>query len=70
MLGRISLILEKVKSFDLPIVIDADGLWHLTINPDILKGYQKAVITPNAMEFSRSVFLYQSNILSVLGKSL
>lgn len=55
MLGRISLILEKVKSFDLPIVIDADGLWHLTINPDILKGYQKAVITPNAMEFSRLV---------------
>lgn len=55
MLGRISLILEKVKAFDLPIVIDADGLWHLTINPDIIKGYQKAVITPNAMEFSRLV---------------
>ena len=46
-------LLFQVKSFQLPIVIDADGLWHLTINPDILKGYQKAVITPNAMEFSR-----------------
>ena len=37
MLGRISLILEKVKSFNVPIVIDADGLWHLTTNPGILK---------------------------------
>jgi NAD(P)H-hydrate repair Nnr-like enzyme with NAD(P)H-hydrate dehydratase domain len=37
MLGRISLILEKVKSFNVPIVIDADGLWHLTTNPNILK---------------------------------
>jgi len=55
MLGRISLILDKVKSFNVPIVIDADGLWHLTTNPGILKGYKKAVITPNAMEFSRLV---------------
>jgi len=55
MLGRISLILEKVKSFNVPIVIDADGLWHLTTNPNILKGYRKAVVTPNAMEFSRLV---------------
>jgi len=55
MLGRISLILDKVKSFNVPIVIDADGLWHLTTNPGILKGYRKAVITPNAMEFSRLV---------------
>lgn len=55
MLGRISLILEKVKAANLPIVIDADGLWHLTTNPTILKGYTKAVITPNAVEFSRLV---------------
>jgi len=55
MLGRISLILDKVKSSNIPIVIDADGLWHLTTNPGILKGYKKAVITPNAMEFSRLV---------------
>jgi len=55
MLGRISLILEKVKAANLPIVIDADGLWHLTTNPNILKGYTRAVITPNAIEFARLV---------------
>lgn len=55
MLGRISLIIEKVKSNNVPIVIDADGLWHLAMNPGIIKGYKRAVITPNAMEFSRLV---------------
>jgi len=55
MLGRISLIMEKAKTLNIPIVLDADGLWHLATNPAILKGYTKAVITPNAMEFSRLV---------------
>ena len=55
MLGRISLILEKAKACCVPVVIDADGLWHLTMNPGIIKDYQQAVITPNAMEFSRLV---------------
>ena len=52
MLGRISIILEKVKLLNIPIVIDSDGLWHLMTNPGILKGYTRAVITPNAVEFS------------------
>ena len=55
MLGRISIILEKVKMLNIPIVIDSDGLWHLMTNPLILKGYTRAVITPNAVEFSRLV---------------
>ena len=52
MLGRISIILEKVKLLNIPIVIDSDGLWHLMTNPGILKGYTRVVITPNAVEFS------------------
>jgi len=55
MLGRIALIMEKAKARGIPIVVDADGLWHLATNPSILQGYTKAVITPNAMEFSRLV---------------
>ena len=57
MLGRISIILEKVKLLNIPIVIDSDGLWHLMTNPGILKGYTRAVITPNAVEFSLLVSL-------------
>jgi len=55
MLGRISIIMEKAKSRNIPIVVDADGLWHLASNPSILHGYPRAVVTPNAMEFSRLV---------------
>jgi len=55
MLGRISIIMEKAKQRNIPIVVDADGLWHLATNPGLLQGYTRAVITPNAMEFSRLV---------------
>lgn len=54
-LERISVIIEKAKANNLPLVIDADGLWLLAMNPEIIKGYKRAVITPNAMEFSRLV---------------
>ena len=36
-------------------MIDGDGLWHLITKPDILRGYKRAVITPNADEFSHLV---------------
>ena len=35
------------------IVVDADGLWLLQNEPDIIKGYRKAILTPNVAEFSR-----------------
>ena len=47
--------MDKVKSSNIPVVIDADGLWHLTNNPNVIKGYRKAVLTPNAVEFSNLV---------------
>lgn len=47
--------LLQVKAAKLPLVIDADGLWHLISTPELIKGYTKAVLTPNAMEFSRLV---------------
>ncbi len=34
-------------------MIDADGLWHLIHSPSLIRGYSKAVLTPNAMEFCR-----------------
>ena len=55
MLGRISIVIDKCKERNIPIVIDADGLWFLTNNPNVIRGYKKAVLTPNAMEFSRLV---------------
>jgi ATP-dependent NAD(P)H-hydrate dehydratase len=32
-------------------VIDADGMWLVTHQPEIIKGYEHVVLTPNAMEY-------------------
>ncbi|XP_031194898.1 ATP-dependent (S)-NAD(P)H-hydrate dehydratase isoform X4 [Mastomys coucha] len=59
-LGRDSLllsnargILESSKARDIPVVIDADGLWLIAQQPALIHGYQKAILTPNHVEFSR-----------------
>lgn|SRR5258708_4326411 len=35
------------------IVLDADGLWLIQNHPEYIKGYRKAVLTPNLVEFNR-----------------
>jgi ATP-dependent NAD(P)H-hydrate dehydratase len=54
-LGRMSLVVEKAKALGLPIILDADALWQVNANPRLVQGYTRAVLTPNAMEFSRLV---------------
>nr|XP_020464989.1 ATP-dependent (S)-NAD(P)H-hydrate dehydratase isoform X1 [Monopterus albus]XP_020464990.1 ATP-dependent (S)-NAD(P)H-hydrate dehydratase isoform X1 [Monopterus albus] len=46
-------VIEKSKAKDIPIVIDADGLWLATQQPSVIQGYQKGILTPNFMEFTR-----------------
>lgn len=41
------------RQVELPIVLDGDALWLLKDMPELLRGYRKAVITPNAVEFDR-----------------
>lgn len=53
MLENVEGILEAAKTRDIPVVIDADGLWLVTERPALVLGYQKAILTPNHMEFSR-----------------
>ncbi|KAJ6667379.1 hypothetical protein lerEdw1_016500 [Lerista edwardsae] len=59
-LGRDDVLLEKAKGIiekskikGIPIVIDADGLWLIAQQPSLVQGYPRAILTPNAMEFSR-----------------
>uniref|UniRef100_A0A8C9QTX2 ATP-dependent (S)-NAD(P)H-hydrate dehydratase n=1 Tax=Spermophilus dauricus TaxID=99837 RepID=A0A8C9QTX2_SPEDA len=40
-------ILESSKARNIPVVIDADGLWLVAQQPALVHGYQKAVLTPN-----------------------
>ncbi|MCI4378346.1 hypothetical protein PGIGA_G00214830 [Pangasianodon gigas] len=46
-------VIEKSKSRGIPIVIDADGLWLVSKDPSVIQGYQRGILTPNFMEFSR-----------------
>ncbi|KAM4731340.1 ATP-dependent (S)-NAD(P)H-hydrate dehydratase isoform 2-T2 [Anableps anableps] len=46
-------VIERSKARDIPIVIDADGLWLITHQPSVIQGYQKGILTPNFMEFTR-----------------
>ncbi|KAM4561018.1 ATP-dependent (S)-NAD(P)H-hydrate dehydratase [Fundulus diaphanus] len=46
-------VIERSKARDIPIVIDADGLWLISQQPSVIHGYQKAILTPNFMEFTR-----------------
>lgn len=62
-LGRQEKVLEAIKAIcvkakekALPLVLDADALYMLSLsagNLDIIKGYDKCLITPNKMEFDR-----------------
>lgn len=53
MIETVSLVIEAAKKRNLHIVIDADGLYLVQKNPDIIKGYKRAVLTPNVVEFKR-----------------
>ncbi|KAA0716038.1 ATP-dependent (S)-NAD(P)H-hydrate dehydratase [Triplophysa tibetana] len=46
-------IIERSKLRSIPIIIDADGLWLVAKEPSVIQGYQKGILTPNVMEFSR-----------------
>ena len=49
--GRISL--QVAKEAGSWLVVDADGLWLLQNEPELVKGYRRAVLTPNVVEFGR-----------------
>lgn len=52
-LSTVAQIIAKARTHQLPLVIDGDGLWLITQDPNIIKGYQRAILTPNAIEYSR-----------------
>ncbi|XP_074650117.1 ATP-dependent (S)-NAD(P)H-hydrate dehydratase-like [Tubulanus polymorphus] len=53
LLDNTKILLEHAMKLNKPIVIDADGLFLLSENPDLIQGYQKAILTPNKVEFKK-----------------
>uniref|UniRef100_A0A8C9F457 ATP-dependent NAD(P)H-hydrate dehydratase n=1 Tax=Pavo cristatus TaxID=9049 RepID=A0A8C9F457_PAVCR len=50
-LGRDEALLENAKTSK--VRLDRDGLWLISQQPSLIQGYQRAILTPNYMEFSR-----------------
>ncbi|KAH3763613.1 carbohydrate kinase protein [Pelomyxa schiedti] len=53
MLSAIQPFFTEIKSSNIPLLFDGDGIHLLTLYPGIVVGYKKAVITPNVNEFKR-----------------
>jgi len=45
--------IRAARDANVPLVLDGDALWLLKDQPDLIRGYKRAIITPNAMEFDR-----------------
>jgi len=54
-LKQVAAIIKTAKAREppVPMVIDADGLWLIQENPDIIRGYKECILTPNVVEFAR-----------------
>ncbi|XP_065059402.1 ATP-dependent (S)-NAD(P)H-hydrate dehydratase-like [Rhopilema esculentum] len=46
-------ILNSIKEQKKPVVIDGDGLFLITQEPDLVANYKEAILTPNLIEFER-----------------
>jgi len=46
-------IIEKMKTKEIPLILDGDALWLLSKNRTIIKGAKNCVLLPNAVEFKR-----------------
>ncbi|XP_055965664.1 ATP-dependent (S)-NAD(P)H-hydrate dehydratase isoform X1 [Sorex fumeus] len=53
LLASVKGILEASRDRDLPVVIDADGLWLVAQQPGLIHGRRNALLTPNHVEFGR-----------------
>lgn len=61
-LGRDTVTQKQVKAViaaarkhdpPVPMVLDADALWLVQTDPDLIKGHKECILTPNVVEFGR-----------------
>lgn len=54
-LKQVGAVIKAAKKRDppVPMVIDADALYLIQSEPDLVKGYKECILTPNVVEFDR-----------------
>lgn len=53
MQATVACIIKAARQANLPLVLDADALWLVQNQPDLVRGYKECVLTPNVVEFAR-----------------
>lgn len=48
-----ALLIREIRRRNMPLVVDADGLWLVKNQLDLIKGYDNTILTPNVIEFGR-----------------
>ncbi|PHH64171.1 hypothetical protein CDD81_4918 [Ophiocordyceps australis] len=62
-------VIRAARSREMPLVIDADALQLVQKQPELIKGYTGAVLTPNVVEFGRLWEAIGPDAASVTGSS-
>ncbi|KAI9740565.1 MAG: hypothetical protein M1834_005146 [Cirrosporium novae-zelandiae] len=53
MLDTCATVIEAAKRENMPFVLDADGLYLVQTRPELVRGYDQCILTPNVVEFGR-----------------
>lgn len=53
MQDTVARVVEAARGSDTPVVLDADALQVVQKDPDLVRGWKLAVLTPNVVEFGR-----------------
>ncbi|EPX72079.1 uncharacterized protein SOCG_04011 [Schizosaccharomyces octosporus yFS286] len=53
MLETVAKVIQYAREKEMPMVIDADGLFLVQQRPELVSGYHNVVLTPNVVEFKR-----------------
>ena len=63
-LKQVAAIIKAARGHDppVPIVLDADGLFLINSDHDLIKGYKECILTPNVVEFAKIAKSFGVNI--------
>jgi len=53
MQATVAEVIKAAREKNVPLVLDADALWLIQSQPDLIHGYTECVLTPNVVEFGR-----------------
>lgn len=53
MQSTVAAVIKAAREKNVPLVLDADALWLIQGDPQLVHGYKECVLTPNVVEFGR-----------------